>query len=127
MKHSINQRRRLLIALGAGTLITTLATELTGGIAAYAQGSAPPARIGIISPATAAAYAIRLAAINQGMRENGLIEGKHYVVDLVSAEGHYDRFPRSSRNCCSVIRRCLWQAPLRLCARRNWRPARCRS
>ena len=38
-------------------------------------------------------------------RENGLIEGKHYVVDLVSAEGHYDRFPRSSRNCCSVIRR----------------------
>ena len=37
------QRRRLLIALGAGALPCGLAGELSGGIAAYAQGSAPPA------------------------------------------------------------------------------------
>ena len=86
-------RRRLLIALGAGTFTTGLACELTSGFAAHAQGNAPPARIGIIVPTNAAAYATRLAAINQGMRENGLIEGKHYVVDLLSADGHYDRFP----------------------------------
>ena len=90
---AMQHRRRLLIALGAGTFITALATELTSGRAAHAQGNVPPARIGIIVPATAAAYATRLAAINQGMLDNGLIEGKHYVVDLVSAEGHYDRFP----------------------------------
>ena len=38
MKHSMNQRRRSLIALGAGTFITALATELTSGLAAHADG-----------------------------------------------------------------------------------------
>ena len=27
------------------------------------------------------------------MRENGLIEGKHYVLDIVHADGQYERFP----------------------------------
>ena len=86
-------RRKLLIALGAGTLTAVLTAELTSGLAAHAQGSGPPARIGIILSAGAAANAARLAAFKQGMRENGLIEGKHYVLDVVSAEGHYERFP----------------------------------
>ena len=90
---ALQRRRRLLIALGTSTLTAGLAGELTGGSAAHAQGNAPPARIGIIVPATAAAYATRLAAFKQGMRENGLIEGQHYVVDLVAADGHYERFP----------------------------------
>ena len=89
MKHSMNQRRRLVIALGAGTFIG----ELTGGSAAYAQGNAPPARIGWIAPTNAAAHATRLAAFKQGMRENGLIEGTHYVLDVVYAEGRSERIP----------------------------------
>ena len=104
MKHSMNQRRRSLIALGAGTFIGGLAGELAGGLAAHAQGSAPPARIGILSLANAAAFATRLAAINQGMRENGLIEGKHYVVDVVYAEGRYERFP-------ALVKELLQRAP----------------
>ena len=87
------QRRRLLIALGAGTLTGGLAGEFSGGRAAHAQGSAPPARIGWIAPTNPAASATRHAAFKQGMLDNGLIEGTHYVLDVVYAEGHYERFP----------------------------------
>ncbi len=89
MKHSMNQRRRSLVILGAGALTA----ELTSGITAHAQGSAPPARIGWIAPTNAAAHATRLAAFKQGMLDNGLIEGTHYVLDVVYAEGRYERFP----------------------------------
>ncbi len=89
----MNTRRQTLFALGAGTVTAVLAGTLTSGSAAYAQGSAPPARIGIILSNSAAASATRLVAFKQGMRENGLIEGQHYVLDLVSADGHYERFP----------------------------------
>ena len=93
MSHSINQRRRSLVALGAGTLSAVLAAELTGGSAAYAQGSGPPARVGFIVSTKAPAIATRLAAFKQGMRENGLIEGQHYVLDAVYADGQSERFP----------------------------------
>ena len=93
MNHSMNQRRRSLIALGAGAFTAALATEITSGLAVHAQGSGPSARIGFIVPTNAAEYAARLAAFTQGMRDNGLIEGKHYVLDLVYAEGRYERFP----------------------------------
>ena len=98
------QRRRLLIALGAGALPSGLAGELTGGIAAYAQGNAPPARIGFIWPTNAAASATRLAAFKQGMLENGLIEGRHYVVDVVYADGQSERFP-------ALVKELLQRAP----------------
>ena len=93
MKHPMNQRRRLLIALGASTFIGGLTGELSGGRTAHAQSSAPPARIGFIAPTNAAANAARLAAFKQGMRENGLIEGTHYVLDVVHADGHSERLP----------------------------------
>ena len=89
----VQRRRRLVLALGAGTLIGDFAGELAGGLAAHAQGSGPPARIGILSSTNAAAYATRLAAFRQGMRENALIEGTHYALDVVYAEGRYERFP----------------------------------
>lgn len=52
-----------------------------------------PARIAIIFPPDAASSATRLASFKQGMRENGLLEGKHYVIDARYAEGNYERFP----------------------------------
>ena len=85
--------RRLLIALGAGTLTTALAGALTGASAAHAQGSGPPARIGFIVSPNATAIATRLAGFRQGMRENALIEGQHYVIDAVYADGQSERFP----------------------------------
>ena len=93
MNHPEKQRRRLRIALGAGTFTAVLAAELTGSGAAHAQASAPPARIGFIVAPNAAAIATRLAAFKLGMRENGLIEGQHYVLDVVYADGQSGRFP----------------------------------
>ena len=93
MKHDLNPRRKTLIALGASTFTAMLTGELTYGFAAHAQGNAPPARIGIIWPTSVAASAPRLAAFRQGMGENGLIEGKHYILDVVSADGDYERLP----------------------------------
>ena len=53
----------------------------------------PPARIAWISPINAASSADYLAAFRQRMRENGLVEGRHYRLDIHYADGHYDRFP----------------------------------
>ena len=93
MKHPMHQRRRSLVLFGAGALTGGLAAELTSGSAAYAQGGGPLARIGIIWPTSVAANAPLLAAFRQGMGENGLIEGKHYILDVVSADGDYERLP----------------------------------
>ena len=57
---------------------------------AWAQAQA---RIAIIFPPDAASSATRLASFKQGMRENGLLEGKHYVLDERYADGNYERFP----------------------------------
>ena len=88
----LQHRRKLLIDLGAGTFAAMLAVELIGGVAAHAQASAQPARIGFIVSTKAEAIATRLAAFKQGMRENGLIEGQHYVLDAVYADGQSERF-----------------------------------
>ena len=104
MNHSMNQRRRSLIALGAGTFTAALATEITSGLAAHAQSGGPPVRIGFIVPTNAAEYAARLAAFKQGMRDNGLIEGQHYVIDAVYADGQFERFP-------ALVQELLQRAP----------------
>ena len=57
---------------------------------AWAQA---PARIAFIFSASATWSATRLASFKQGMRENGLLEGKHYMIDDRYAEGNYERFP----------------------------------
>ena len=75
-------RREFLIALGASAFATP----------SWAQ-TKTPARIAWIGPGSASATAMRVSAFKDGMRENGLLEGKHYVLDERYAEGNYDRFP----------------------------------
>ncbi len=64
-------------------------------LAASAVAQTPP-RIGIIWSNTA--IAPRLAAFKDGMRDNGLIEGKHYTIEERAAEGDYERFPALTRD-----------------------------
>lgn len=59
------------------------------GRAARAQA---PARIAFIGPGNAKGQADFLAAFKEGLREHGLTEGRHYVVDDRYAEGKYERF-----------------------------------
>ena len=52
-----------------------------------------PPRIAWIWPGSVEGNAIIVSAFKDGMRENGLVEGKDYVLDERYAEGKYDRFP----------------------------------
>ena len=52
-----------------------------------------PPRIVWIWPGSASGEAVRSSAFKDGMRENGMVEGQHYVLDERYADGKYDRFP----------------------------------
>ena len=52
-----------------------------------------PARIGFLGSGAAETSVIYVDAFRQGLRDNGLVEGRDYVIDLRFAEGDYARFP----------------------------------
>ena len=60
-------------------------------IALPCWAQAPP-RIAWIWPGSVEGNAIIVSAFKEGMRENGLMEGKDYLLDQRYAEGKYDRF-----------------------------------
>jgi hypothetical protein len=63
----------------------------TWPLAARAQKQ--PARIGFLGSGAADTSAIFVEALKLGLDENGLQEGRDYVLDLGWADGNYDRFP----------------------------------
>ena len=69
---------------------TLCAWLLALALPAWAQ--APP-RIAWIWPGSAANSVDYLSAFNEGMRENGLVEGTHFMIEHRYGEGHYERFP----------------------------------
>src|SRR5215471_2874011 len=71
-----------------------LATLLGGAVAAWpacAQSPAMPV-IGVLGSGFAASSAIFIDAFKQGMSENGLFEGRDYLLDVRWAEADYTRF-----------------------------------
>ena len=52
-----------------------------------------PARIAWIGPGSASGHTSRLAAFKDGLREQGMLDGQHYVVDERYAQGKYERLP----------------------------------
>ena len=81
----MNRRAFLAAALVTLGVLSTPATAQT------------PPRIAYIAPSDSANAANRMAAFRDGMRDNGLVEGKHYVIDARFAEGDYARFPAMTR------------------------------
>ena len=77
--------RRTLNCAIAGAL-------LAAGFAGRAQTPVKVYRIGWLSSGPWSGTQ-PLEAFNQGMRELGWVEGRHYVVDNRYSEGHSDRFP----------------------------------
>jgi putative ABC transport system substrate-binding protein len=69
---------------------------LLGGAAAWpfaARAQKEPARIAFLGSGAEQSSAIFVEAFRQGMRDNDLVEGRDYVLDLRWAEGDYARFP----------------------------------
>ena len=77
-------RRRFLVITGMGVLAIALP-------ALSQQQTSKQFRIGFLVPGTAAAFASRLAAFNQGLKELGYVEGKNFVVEYRSADGNFER------------------------------------
>ena len=80
----MNNRRKLVIALGAGALAAPLTC--------FAQQAAKVARIGHLSPNLAASPHLRDAFL-QGLRDLGYVEGRNLVIEYRDAEGKLERLP----------------------------------
>ena len=78
-------KRREFIALLGGT---AAAYPLT----ARAQQGATPV-VGVLNMQTPDSETTQLAAIRQGLRESGFVDGQNMAFDLRFAEGHNDRLP----------------------------------
>ncbi len=68
---------------------------LLGSAAAWpqvARGQFKPAIIGVLGSGSAQSSAFLIDALKKGMNENGLAEGRDYVLDVRWAEGDYTRF-----------------------------------
>jgi putative ABC transport system substrate-binding protein len=59
-----------------------------------AAGAQQPTRIAMLGSGSAASSELFIDAFRDGLREQGLIEGQHYVLDARWAEGAYTRFPQ---------------------------------
>src|SRR2546428_12298830 len=82
----MNNRRRLVIALGTGAL--------TAPLACLAQQQRPKvARIGLLEASSASSSAKVREALIRGLRELGYMEGKNIIIEERWAEGNYERLP----------------------------------
>ena len=76
---------------------------LIGGAAALwpltARAQKPPVRIGYLASSSGDSPigVDRIAAIKEGLRDNGLVEGRDYVLETRFAAGEYARFPELAR------------------------------
>lgn len=82
----MNNRRKLLVALGAGALAAPLAS-----FAQLQPGKV--ARIGFLGNSTAAFEANLIGPFRQGLRDLGYVEGRNILIEYRWAEGEYERFP----------------------------------
>ena len=78
-------RRKIIIALGAGALAP---------LALFAQQQPMKiARIGVLGLANPVAYAAMIDSLRAGLRDLGYVEGKNIVIEFRWADGKYERLP----------------------------------
>jgi putative ABC transport system substrate-binding protein len=77
------RRRAFLSALAAALLAAR----------ARAQPARDLPRIGVLDPVPPAATASSIASLRDGLRREGLVEGRDYRLEYRSAEGHFERLP----------------------------------
>jgi putative ABC transport system substrate-binding protein len=81
----MNNRRKLVIALGASALAAPLRS--------FAQQTGKTYRIGYLGGAGQAIYARLLETLRGELRARGYVEGKNLIIEYRWAEGKYDRLP----------------------------------
>src|SRR6516164_4199121 len=78
------RRREFITLLGGATVIWPLV--------ARAEQKVLPV-IGFLGAASPAPYARYVAALQQGLKEFGFVEGQNVAIEYRWADGHYDRLP----------------------------------
>jgi putative ABC transport system substrate-binding protein len=81
----MNNRRKLVIALGAGALAVSFAV--------VAQQPGKAKRIGFISEGTVASMRGRFACFSEGLAQLGWIDGKNVAIEQISGQGNSDLLP----------------------------------
>jgi hypothetical protein len=81
------QRRKFITLIGGAAVAWPL----------VARAQQKTTSIGFLAAGAAETSAPLIEAVKQGLRENGLVEGKDYVLEPRWAEGHYERFPAFAR------------------------------
>jgi len=75
-------------------LLATVLALASAPLAAAAQpGAGKAARVGLLGVTSEAGYARQVAALRQGFRDLGYVEGRNLVIEYRWAEGRYDRLP----------------------------------
>ncbi len=81
----MNARRDLLVTLGVGALASPLDS--------YSLPSTKVIRIAFLEATSASGYSGRLQALRAGLRDLGYVEGSNIVIELLWADGQYERLP----------------------------------
>ena len=77
-------RRTFISAVVGGVLAAPVATR--------AQKSARPV-VGVLVVGSAASWSTYLAQFREGLKEVGYIDGNNVEIEILGAEGQYDRLP----------------------------------
>jgi len=83
----MNNRRKLLVTLGAGAL------AFAAPPGSFGQQQGKVWRVGILSPTSASLSSPNTGAFLKGMRELGYVEGKNLVIEWRFADGKLERLP----------------------------------
>jgi putative ABC transport system substrate-binding protein len=79
----MNDRRKLIIAFGAGALV--------GPFGSFAQQRGTVPRIGLLIAETRTGQSNRIEALRAGLRELNYVEGKNIFIEMRTADGNYAR------------------------------------
>ena len=81
----MNNRRKLIVALGAGVLAAPCAS--------FAQQQGKVWRVGLLSSENPSGYKTRIEALRAGLRDFGYEEGKNLAIEFRWADGKLERLP----------------------------------
>jgi putative ABC transport system substrate-binding protein len=80
--------------IGRRAFLRTVSVSLLGvPLAAEALQTGTVPRLGILSPASPSAFGYAFAALRQGLRDLGYVEGQNLIIEWRWAEGKYERLP----------------------------------